>query len=247
MFKYGKLPVKEDSRTLCFSKYNAKLPPPPPQNDSSLYVFQDKLKVDPCNAMTYFPMDGNDHYGCCTCAAAYHLITLWEGIVGNRVVASAQDVVKTYQTLTGGPDTGLTCLDVLNYWKNTGIGDNKILAYVKVDHTNHTEIKQAISLFGAVYLGFDVQQNAQEDFNTQMPWKAGPKTGDGHCVVIVAYSPDYVRCLTWGNSQLGEWGWVDGNVVEAYAIIPQEANALHFALGFDIETLQADLQAIAEA
>jgi hypothetical protein len=96
-----------------------------------------------------------------------------------------------------------------------------------------------------VYLGFNVQENCLSDFNAGIPWTPGVLTNDGHCVVAVAYSNDYVRVLTWGSSQLATWEWWDACVDEAYVILPQEAHLHGFSQeGFDFAQLQADLAAL---
>ena len=50
-------------------------------------------------------------------------------------------------------------------------------AYVKIDPKNHTHVQQAIQMFGGVYLGFQVQQNCIQDFNSHKPWTPGPLPG----------------------------------------------------------------------
>jgi hypothetical protein len=106
-------------------------------------------------------------------------------------------------------------------------------------------IQQAIHLFGGVYLGFQVQQNCEQDFEAGKPWTPGPLTNDGHAVFAVGYDPNGVTVLTWGKSQQGTWTWWDECVDEAYAILPTEAKDPDFAPGFNIAQLQADLAAVA--
>jgi hypothetical protein len=88
-----------------------------------------------------------------------------------------QPIVKLYMHLTGGVDSGLNELDVLNYWRQTSVDGDKILAYAKIDPKNHTHVQQAIQLFGGVYLGFQVQKNAVEQFDAHQPWTAAAHAG----------------------------------------------------------------------
>ncbi len=147
--------------------------------------------------------------------------------------------------LTGGVDSGLNELDVLNYWRQTKVGGDKILAFAKIDPKNHTHVQQAIQLFGGVYLGFQCQQNCVQEFDAKQPWTPGPLTQDGHAVFAVGYDANTVTVLTWGNTQQGTWAWWDECVDEAYAIVPPEAQKPGFAPGFNVAQLEADLNLVA--
>ena len=98
--------------------------------------------------------------------------------------------------LTGGIDSGLNELDVLNYWRSNAVSGDKILAYASIDVKNHTHVQQAIQLFNGVYLGFQVQQNCIQEFDARQPWTPGPLTQDGHAVFAVAYDSTGVTVLT---------------------------------------------------
>jgi len=191
-------------------------------------------------------MDGNDTLGDCTIAGVAHAITTYRALVGNKKdIMSKQAVVKLYMHLTGGVDSGLNELDVLNYWQSNIVDGDEILAYASIDPKDHVHVEQAIQLFGAVYLGFQVQQNCIQEFDAHQPWTPGPLTNDGHAVLAVGYDQNGVTVLTWGNTQQGTWAWWDECVDEAYAIVPPEAKSPDFAPAFDINQLQADLAAVA--
>ena len=179
-----KHPRKSDYRTLRFKNYvTAALPPPP----SSLNVL-DRVyaKLGTSDPTTLFPLDGNDTLGDCTMAALAHAITTYRGILGSKDIMSKQAVVKLYLHLTGGVDSGLNELDVLNYWRSHAVSNDKILAYVAVDPKNHTHVQQAVQLFGGVYLGFQVPHNCLDEFNARKPWTPGPLTNwsRGLCVWV---------------------------------------------------------------
>jgi len=242
-FRFGKHPPKFDYRTLRFKTYAAGLAPPPPSADVLARVYANINTHDPTKL---FPMDGNDTLGDCTCAAVAHAMTAWKGLVAKKPsVMGKAAVVKLYMHLTGGVDSGLNELDVLNYWRQNKVSGDEILAFVSIDPKNHTHVQQAIQIFGGVYLGFQVQQNAIQEFDARQPWTPGPLTQDGHAVFAVGYDPGNVTVLTWGNTQLGTWAWWDECVDEAYAIVPPEAAKPSFAPGFDIAQLQADLSNVA--
>ena len=206
-------------------------------------VYSDLKANDPAEL---FPMDGNDHLGDCTIAALAHAVTTYRGLVGSRkVIMPERAVTKLYLHLTGGVDSGLNELDVLNFWRQNAVNGDRIFAFVSIDPKNHTHVKQAIQMFGGVYLGFQVQQNCQQDFFARKPWTPGPLTTDGHAVFAVGYDESYVTVLSWGNTQMGTWEWWDECVDEAYAILPPEAKKKGFTKGFNFGQLQSDLQDVA--
>lgn len=241
-YRFGKHPKKSDYRTLRLRDYLTPAIPAPPASFNVLTkVYANLNTTDPTKL---FPMDGNDTLGDCTIAGLAHAVTTYRGMVGQQVIMSKGDVVKLYMKLTGGKDSGLNELDVLNYWRKHAVTKDKILAYVSIDPKNHTHVEQAITLFGGVYLGFQVQQNCVQEFDARQPWTPGPLTNDGHAVFAVGYDQNGVTVLTWGNTQQGTWAWWDECVDEAYAILPQEAKDPKFAPGFNIAQLQTDLAAV---
>jgi len=242
-YRFGKHPPKRDYRTLRFTSYlKPGIAAPPPTFNVLTTVYKKLKTTDPTKL---FPMDGNDTLGDCTIAALAHAITTYRGLLGTKKIMTKQAVIKLYQHLTGGPDTGLNELDVLNYWRSNQVLTDEILAYVSIEPKNHTHVQLAIQLFGGVYLGFQVQENCIQEFDAHQPWTPGPLTNDGHAVYAVGYDQSGVTVLTWGNTQQATWAWWDECVDEAYAILPPEAQKAGFAPGFDFAQLQTDLGSVA--
>jgi len=241
-YRFGKQPKKSDYRTLRFASYLAPTIPPPPSAYSVLNrVYKGTNMTNP---VTLFPLDGNDTLGDCTIAAAAHAVTVYEGLDNKTNIPASQAVVAQYKQLSGGQDNGLNELDVLKHWgKNAMFGDT-ILAFTAIDPKNHAHVEQALSLFGGVYLGFQVTRDCQQQFNDHEPWPPGPLLNDGHAVYAVEYDQNGLTVLTWGNTQKGTWAWWDQCVDEAYAIIPSEAKDPAFAPGFDVKQLLTDLAAV---
>jgi hypothetical protein len=243
-YRFGKHPPKRDYRTLRLKSYLTAALAAPPVALNVLDRVYDKLKTsDPTKL---FPMDGNDTLGDCTIAALAHAETIYSGLVGKEKIMAEKAVVKLYAHLTGGPDTGLNELDVLNYWRKHKVSGSEIVAFASIEPRDHLHVKQSIKLFGGVYLGFQVQKGAAEDFDARKVWKPGPLTNDGHAVYAVAYDAQTVTVLTWGNTQQATWAWWDECVDEAYAILPPEAKTPDFAPGFDFEQLKSDLSDVAD-
>lgn len=242
-FRFGKHPPKVDYRTLQFKNYlKAGLAAPPATFDVLGNVYA-KVKInDPAKL---FPMDGNDTVGDCTIAALAHATTVYNGLVETKSIMGKAAVLKVYYHLTGGPDTGLNELDVLNYWQSNKVAKEQILAFVKIDAKNHTHVQQAVQMFGGVYIGFQVQQDCLQDFNDHKAWTPGPLLNEGHAVYAVGYDANGVTVLTWGSTQQGTWAWWDECVDEAYAILPPQAKTPGFAPGFDFAQLETDLNDVA--
>src|SRR5438067_11106486 len=125
-YRFGKHPPKSDYRTLRFKNYLAPgLAPPPAELNVLARVF-DNLHLG--DASKLFPMDGNDQLGDCTIAALAHAITVYRGLIGReRRIMSKEEVVKLYMRLTGGVDSGLNALDVLNHWRKHAVDGDRIL------------------------------------------------------------------------------------------------------------------------
>jgi len=252
VYRFGKKAKRLDTRTLLFDTYRTPALPTPPPGHSSLTRVEMALATTNVGAL--FPMDHNDTEGDCTLAGAAHADTVFNGLVAVKSITPADVVLSDYLGLTGGQDTGLDCLTVLNWWRQTGLNGKKILAFAELNPAHHTDVMLACLLFGGVYLGFQVPANCIAQFDAGQPWTSpadggGALTGDGHCVFALAYNavagePVGLRVLTWGSSQLATWGWWDAVVDEAYCILPPEATDPAFAPGFNLAQLQTDLAAV---
>ena len=239
---FGKKPKRSDYRTLSWKDFTTPALPSPPPSYSVLSRVLGNLKW---KATTLFPMDGNDSVGNCTIAGRAHAVTVFEGLVGKRVIFPASAVDGLYFQLTGGQDTGLDELTVLNFWRKNLVG-NHLLAFVSINPGNHEHVQQAIQLFGGVYLGFQVQANCIAEFDARQPWTPGTLADDGHAVFATDYTPDGGTCLTWGNTQQFTWPWWDECVDECYALLAMEAASPGFCPGFDVAKLQAALPAVTD-
>lgn len=249
-YKLGKQRPKIDSRTLQFGAYLTKeLPPPPPS-------------VDYTKPVADWPMMGNDTYGDCTCAAAGHMIEQWTANTGKEVTLTDPQILKAYNHFAhGNPDAGANMLDVLNYWRKTGIGHDKIQAYAQLEPQNDTQLKDAVNLFGACYIGLELPDFAvppHTDFLT-IPWvvpgtgpvgNAAPNPNNGHCVPAVAYDQRFIYVVTWGAIKTMTWNFYDTYADEAFAVLSPDWINQKLGTspsGFNMAALQADLEAVGKA
>jgi hypothetical protein len=196
----------------------------------------------------------NDTLGDCTIAAAGHLIQTWTGNAdANPVVIPDTDIVIAYEGACGynpqtpSTDQGGVEIDVLNYWRQTGIGGRKISAYASASPTNQNEIEQAIFTFGGIYIGVGLPTSAQSqagglwDVTPSTPKDFG--TWGGHAVPVIQYDRTGLTCVTWGSLQRMTWAFFSAYVDEAYAVLSPDwiaANALSPS-GFNLAQLQLDL------
>jgi hypothetical protein len=246
--KLGRRPVRLDRRTLRLAKYIdvAKLPPNPPERDWT------KSVVVPWGMMR------NDEVGDCTFAACAHAVQVWSANNGQEVTISDDDIIKAYSALTGytprdpSSDQGAVVLDVLNYFRQNGIGGHKIGAYVAVDPKNKTHVAAAINLFGVVYYGLALPLSAQGQKTWKVPWygkrgKGKPGTWGGHAVVGPTYAGKSGKVVTWGELQSYDWGFEVAYAEEAYALLSPDwvLPDKKAPSGFDLGALQSDLSEVA--
>lgn len=230
--KLGKKPVKNDPRTFKLEKYlTTALPTPPATCDNT-------------RGITSWGMLLNDTIGDCTIASCGHMIEEWTGTTpADACVLSAYEAVSGYVPGNPATDVGATCIDVLNYWRNTGICGNKITAYA-VPKLNQTSIKQTVWLFSAVYLGIELPLSAQNQ--STWTWESDANNGvvgswGGHAVPVCSYSADGLTVVSWGQLYKMTWGFWDKYVSEAYAVLSSSWTP---PAGFNFAQLQADLSSV---
>ena len=238
--KLGKLPVRVDVRTLALARYvdTSRLPAPPASFDETAHVSE-------------WPMYANDTIGDCTCAAAGHMIEAWTAAasghateITQKAVLKAFDAVKSVDPATG--EAGAVELDVLNYWRKTGIGGHKIGAFARVSLSDSTLVRAGAFLFGGLYLGLALPITAQRqevwDWTGSLHGDAAPNSWGGHAVDVVAYDADTLTVVTWGALKQMTWSFFDRYCDEAYAIISNDYLAHGEApSGFNLTELKEDL------
>jgi hypothetical protein len=243
MFKQGKLPKRDDSRTLQLRNYLAEGLPAPPS------------AADWATKVPTWPMYLNDQLGDCVLAATGHMIEQWTCYAGKSFLPSDQQILTAYEAVGGyvpgdpSTDKGAVMLDALKYWRGTGIAGRKILAYVEVNKKNLTEVEQAIQLFGNCYAGFQLPLSAQNQTFWSVPpggltGNGEPGSWGGHCVPLVAYGPSTLCCVTWGQLLRMSHSFFLDYCDEAYAIVSNdwiETNGASPA-GIKLASLEADLQ-----
>ena len=208
--RLGKLAHRHDPRTLMLARYlEAALPQVPPAWDWA--------KVS-ASLIPAWGMLGNDQYGDCTIAGLAHQVMLWDAQLGNAVTFTDQQVESFYFGMSGGQDSGLVELDVLNKWRQDGFYGHKLLGFAKVDAAYRPHIEAAIWMFGGAYIGLALPISAQ----TQEVWDVVPGpdgkagTWGGHAVLLTSFDDDGVTCVTWGMLKKMTWAFLGG-----YCVTPE--------------------------
>jgi hypothetical protein len=194
------------------------------------------LVVDEVSAVPDWPMYLNDQLGDCTIAAAGHMLEAWTQY-GRGAAAKVTDaeVLKAYEAVSGyvsgRPDTdqGAVMQDVLDYWRKTGIGGHRILAFAEVDVHDLGEVTAALYLFGHVYVGLSVPQSAEDQFAAGQPWDVVSHDGGilgGHAVDLglrdaTAQAIRY-EVITWATRQVMTSAFWARYVEEAWVVADED-------------------------
>lgn len=245
--KLGKQPVRHDPRTLLFAAYTTAALPTPPAS------------LDLTTKIQNWGMMDNDQIGDCTCAAAGHMIMDWTAYSQGKPttptdaqIVAAYSAITGYNPTTGANDNGAVEIDVLNYWRQSGIAGHQITAYVALEPSNHLHIMDAVFIFGGCYIGLQLPISAQAQIQNHQPWSVPPQgtTGDGkpgswggHAVPVLGYDERGLTVITWGATQRMTWQFWQAYCEEAYAILSPDylTKAKANPQGINLEQLQEDL------
>jgi hypothetical protein len=166
----GKLPYVPDSRSLKLSDYlTGTLPTAPSSYNWDHFVH---LPWGMCL---------NDTIGDCAIAGPDHLILAWTSsaskpvVVPDQATLTAYSAVSGYNPVTQENDNGCQLIDVLKYWRSTGIDGHTIGAFAEINVKNLEEVKSAIDIFGGVDIGVQLPLAAQQmGTHWTTPPKASP-------------------------------------------------------------------------
>lgn len=213
--KLGRKPARLDSRTLKLAAYAEGLPSAPPACDLTA-------------RLSNLGQMGNDQLGDCTCAAVGHMIQAWTVEDETQIIVPDADIVKMYSEVSGyipgdeSTDNGAVVLDVLNYWRKTGLDGHRLGAYAELRLRNQQEVMKSIYYFGAAYVGLSLPLSAQKQAIWNVPEEGASGAGQagswgGHAIPFVAYNATGPICITWGQLQQMTWDFYDAYGEEAYA------------------------------
>ncbi|HVA65431.1 MAG TPA: hypothetical protein VNK24_00730 [Elusimicrobiota bacterium] len=247
--KLGRKRWVPDPRTLHLHKYAQNVPAAPGQ-------------VDYTGPVTKLGMMLNDKIGDCAVAAPGHAVQVWTANAGKEKTIPDSAIEKAYEAPSVGnynpndpnSDQGANIIDVLKYWRKTGIGGDKLGAFLFVDPANTELFKKAVWLFGGGDLGINLPISAQKQV-AQGLWDVPPEgtTGDGapgswggHSVAVAGFDSEGVTIVTWGQFLKMTWAFFQAYCEESWAIVSKDflnGKGVTPDNGFDWATLMADLKA----
>jgi hypothetical protein len=236
----GRRPARRPSQLRLLSGYLAEGIPTPP------------VSVPTPNVEAW-GMDGNEQFGDCTIAGAGHLIAAANFDVSRTdPVPTSAEAVAQYKALTGcvtagdSHDTGLEESALLKTWTDVGLfGDNRIAGYAPVSPVGTQMIRQAVAAYGACYVGVNLPQSAEDQFDAGEPWTyTGDQPVGGHCIVFVGYDETWLYAVTWGAVVKVAADWWEHYGEEAWAVIPQAFVEAGRGPTLDLATLRADIASL---
>ena len=165
--------------------------------------------------ITQWGMLANDTVGDCVWASADHRTMLLCAEAGSKVpVFTPTTATADYSAATGytptdpSTDQGTDMTAAAAYQQKIGVLDingdrHKTNIYTALNVSNLDELARAVYLFGAVDIGVQLPETAQDQYNEAVPWDVtSSSTEGGHCIPIVGRnSAGNWLCVTWGRLQ----------------------------------------------
>lgn len=180
-------------------------------------------------------MLGNDQYGDCAAAGAMHFIQVETANSGNPLHGTLQQTLDLYSAVTGfkpddpSTDQGTVLLDLLSFWKKTGITVtdangravvHKILGWASLDLASVAQIRYASDLFGGTYLGIQCPQSAEDD-TTNWKYKPGSRVVGGHCINMTGQGKAGGHIISWGMNIPFDWEFMANYLDEGYCLVSE--------------------------
>jgi hypothetical protein len=201
-------------------------------------------------------MLGNDVEGDCVAVTWANLRRLTTAVLTTEFYPPQKMVDAVYATQNGpGEDNGMDIQTLLEYLVKTGGPDGvKALGFAKVDHTNTDQVKAALAIFGGLWVGIQVLDVNETQFDAGQPWdySARGQAVGGHSVLTGGYGtpgPGPLggdeRFITWAQeTSFTDRFWAN-EVDECWAVIwPEHLGSKAFLAGVDLGQLAADYTAL---
>jgi hypothetical protein len=192
-------------------------------------------------------MLGNDTYGDCVAVTWANFRRLMSRLAGRESYPTMAQVVDLYETQNPGfpnQDDGMDIQTTLEHLLHNGGPDGVApVAFAKVDHTNLDEVKSAIAIFGALWVGIDVTKANMIQFDSGEPWDHVRSVDEGgHSVIVGGYDSDGVggdqTFVTWATETAFTDAFWTHQVEEAWVVIwPENLGTAQFEAGIDVGNL----------
>ena len=209
---------------------------------------------DPLARLSGWQMLGNDQYGDCVAVTWANLRRLTTAALSTEFYPPLSQVEALYRTQNPGfpsQDDGMDIQTCLEYLVKTGGPDGvKALGFAAVDYTNPDEVKAAIALFGGVWVGIDVLDANETEFDDGQPWDYVPGSPDagGHSVLTGGYGAGGSgqlggdeKFITWAEETSFTDAFWSKQVSECWVVVwPEHLGSQEFLSGVNLAQLAAD-------
>jgi hypothetical protein len=151
----------------------------------------------------------------------------------------ANTVVADYLAYDGGQDEGVVGSEMMHAWYTSGLIGSKIDGYAPVPLD---QIDAAMAVFGAVLVGVNLTDDADQLFNQGQPWNVDqgqkPDPNEGHFILKIKSTADQDGYVTWGAEQWATKGWTRACAEEAWVpITPEMARRWNVAMGLLVQDI----------
>jgi hypothetical protein len=233
----------------------------PPDHSREALLLEDYLTgvvpAHPTNidylAGVEFGLYGNDRWGVCgpvSVANSRREVTV--RLTGRMAAPSQNDVFDLYRR-SGNPnfnpstradDNGVNMQTMLQALVAGGIGGVKPLGFAKVTGSIDV-LKAAVSIFGFLLMGVDLQ-TAQQNQTNQGVWDYAPSPAwGGHAILGGKYgnSPEGISVITWAQLVRMTDAFMANQLSEAWVVLwPEHLGDHQFLSGVDVAALAQDYQ-----
>jgi hypothetical protein len=200
---------------------------------------------------------GNDVYGNCVFAGIAHKLRRIGLMTGDSSLAriNADDVIRTYLTLTGGVDEGFVIREALKIIRRDGLFGIRIDGFAMVNMSDPDERRIASWLGCGTLNGYNLplaSQGQTDDQGRQLwdvpagGWAAGkgPGTWGGHCEDNHAEGNGLGTDVSWGEPTVRTEAWMQACCDEGYLmLVPQWGAGGRAPNGFAYADLLSDIAA----
>jgi hypothetical protein len=250
--KLGKAPAKPSPKDFLFAEFEV---PAVVLKEAPVGFGHDKGTWD-------WKMLGNDRVGDCVFAGAAHETMIWNAIAKKTVPFNDSVVLADYGAVTGyvlgdpSTDNGTYVRDAMSYRRHTGIGDttgarHQIAAYVSLEPGSWHELLQALYIFDAVGIGFEVPEYAMQQFGAGKPWAYSKNNPNGNIIgghyVPVTGRPNVstLNVVSWARVQKMTRAFFQHYCDEAWGIVSVESMVNgKTAEGYDLAALNAAVEVL---
>ena len=207
-----------------------------------------------------FQLYENDKYGDCGPTGVGNqrgLITTY--LSGAAKFPTQADVLDLYSRattpsfnpVTGENDNGVVLQELCEELVRGGIGGVKALAFARVNLFNLEEAAAAVSIFGSLLLGVNLEE-AQQDQTASGVWDYKWNSGEwgGHCVLGCGYDETNIKNatgnnVTWAQVVKMTLAFMKHQMSEAWVVIwPENLGTKQFQDGINVDALKSAFKAI---